>query len=351
MKALCFFFLCSVINPLLATSTPPPPPPPFDADLFRKEEQVVSGHLEFLYWTIEEGALDYALKMNSPAWGNALSDANYAQGHFQTAGYSFDPGMRLAFSFFRASRYWEVKWQYTRVTFRGSDEATAPTGTNEFLTATWPQIISSPLTKATSHLHFNYNVFDALLSRVFHPNPHLRIKMIGGPTAAWMSQQWIVHYLNGGGDNSRLNNQWSYAAGGLKLGTTVDWFWSTDFYVTATGFAGLFMGSYHNQSKQTASTAPAGAVGSYDPSIPLKNAKLENIRASFTAQMSLGPSWQKNFEHSRVEAFAGYEITIWTNLQELYRSTAGAPSASKQTWLSTSLLALHGISIRTSVDF
>lgn len=328
---------------------PPPPPPPFDADLFRKEEQVFSGHLEFLYWTVEEGALDYALKAQRPTWG---PDQNYAQGTFQTAGFSFDPGFRIALSFFRAPRYWEVKWQYTRMTVRGADETNSSPGSGEFLTGTWPQIgPAAPLGNlrtATSKLHFNYNVFDMLLARVFHPNPHLRLRMTGGPTIAWMSQEWVVRYLDRQNNCTRLNNKWNYAAGGLRLGTSIDWYWSSDFYATVIGSAGVLMGSYHNHSKQTATYQPGPA---YNTTIPIKDSKLENIRASFTAQLSLGPSWQKNYKQARVEAFAGYEVTIWTNLQELYRSTGGTPTSSKETWLSSSTLALHGISIRLSGDF
>ena len=233
---------------------------PFDADLFRKDEQVFSGHLEFLYWTIEEGALDYALKTNSASWG---PDQNYARGSFQTAGFNFNPGFRVALSFYRALRYWEVKWQYTRMTVRGTDEINAPTGSGELITGTWPQIApAAPLGKiqtATNQLHFNYNVFDMLLSRVFNPNPHLRLRMIGGATAAWMSQEWIIRYLDRQNDCNRLNNKWNYAAGGLRLGTAVDWFWTSDIYVTAIGSAGLLMGSYHNHSKQTTTYQPTAA--------------------------------------------------------------------------------------------
>ena len=335
-----------------AKAPPSPPPPPYDADLFLKDEQVFSGHVEFLYWTIEEGATEYAMKMSSPAWGSALTTQNYAQGNFEMAGYGFDPGLRVALSFYRAPRYWEIKWQYTRATIRGRDHAGAPDEANEFLTGTWPQIITAPLQGAKSYLHFNYNVLDMVVARVFNPNPHLRIRFIGGATSAWMSQQWVIRYFNAAQNNTRINNRWTYAAGGLKLGSTVDWFWEHDLYITATGAAGLFMGSYHNQSKQTADVAPAGAApGSYNPDLPLRNAKMSNIRPSFMAQMSLGPSYQKNFCNARLALFAGYEIALWTNWQEIYRSTAGAPNDAKEPWTNTSTLALHGVTVRVSGDF
>lgn len=349
MKRAFLLATCLLTSQILAQTPPSPPPPPaFDADLFRKDEQVFSGHVEFLYWTIEEGALDYALNMTGSAWGDSATDLNFAQGNFETAGYGFDPGFRIALSFYRAPRFWEIKWQYTRMTVRGKDDANAPEGTNEFLTGTWPQIIDAPIRTAQSKLHFNYNVFDMVVARMFNPNPHLRIRFIGGATSAWMSQQWIVRYFNAAQKNTRIDNRWTYAAGGLKLGTTADWYWGENVYMTATGSGALLMGSYHNQSKQTADQAPAG---NYNIGIPLRNAKMENIRPVFTMNMSFGPSWQKNFKSSRVELFAAYEITLWTNLQEFYRSTASAPNVAKETWMSTSMLALHGVTVRLTGDF
>jgi len=322
-----------------------------DEDLFRKDEQVFSGHVEFLYWTLEEGALDYALKMKAPAWGNNASDSNYAKGTFKTASYGFDPGFRVALSFYRAPRLWEITWQYTRNTLRGSDSSSAPEKSNQFLTGTWPQLIQGPLSEAKSHLHYNYNVFDFFVARMFFPNPHLRIRLIGGASAAWMSQQWIIHYINQDAEQSRINNKWSYAAGGLRFGTTLDWFWTQDIYITARGSLGLFLGSYHNHSKQTSQTAPTGGSGSYDTNLAAKDTTMENIRGASNCCMSLGPSWQKNFKQARIELFAGYELNLWTNLQELYRSSASSPQGAKETWMSTSTIALQGITIRASGDF
>ncbi|MBS0624905.1 MAG: hypothetical protein JSS32_02505 [Verrucomicrobia bacterium] len=322
-----------------------PEPPPFDADLFRRDEQVISSHVEFLYWTLEEGALDYALKMKTPAWSTVSN--SYAQGDFQTASYNFDPGFRLGLSFFRAPRNWEVKWQYTRMTLHGHDNSGPPNASNEYVTGTWPQIVPLPLTGADSNLHFNYNVAEMLIARVFNPNLHLRLRLSGGAIGTWMSQQWIVRYFDPT-NSSRINNKWNYAAGGLKVGTVIDWFWTSDFYITAYGYTGVLMGNYHNHSKQT--TTYAVNPGD-NTSVPIRNAKLSNIRPSFTMQAAFGPSWQKNFTNTRIEVFAGYEVSLWTNLQELYHSTAGGPSATKETWTTTSTLALQGLTCRVSADY
>ena len=36
----------------------------WDTDLFMKNKQGYASHMEFLYWTVVEGGLNYAIKMN-----------------------------------------------------------------------------------------------------------------------------------------------------------------------------------------------------------------------------------------------------------------------------------------------
>ncbi len=160
-----------------------------DLDLFRRNCQVSSSHLEFLYWSTVESDLIYAQKMNQPAWGPAN---NAVQGEYKTSSYNIDPGFRITQSFFRAPRYWEVWASYTRLTSRGENSASAPPSSTQFLTGAWPLPLMGPLNTAKSSLHLNYNVADFYIDRFFSPNPHLRVRMIAGLTAAWLDQNWTI---------------------------------------------------------------------------------------------------------------------------------------------------------------
>jgi hypothetical protein len=318
---------------------------PYDADLFRKDAQVYSGHAEVLAWAVSEGSLDYALKMRHASWGSL----NYAQGRMETGTYDVDPGFRVALSYFRAPHYWEIKWQYTRLTSCGDNSVNAPAAEGQYLTGTWPQILANPLTKATSHLHLNYNVFDWIVTRVFFPNPHLRMRVLGGAFAAWMDQDWKVRYYDDTNNSTTIRNRWHFVGGGLKAGSTVDWYWTGDLYMTGLASFGGLIGSYSNHSQQKTTYQPNP---SDNPNIPLRDLSLNDTRGVFTTQVILGPSWQKNFTNSRVEAFVGFESNLWFNLQEIYRST-GSDSAfdAKETWMNSGLLALYGLTARLTVDF
>lgn len=318
---------------------------PCHPDLFKQNDQICSFHGELLYWTVAEGALDYALKMSHSAWGPSPS---YAQGRFESANYDMDPGFRVSLLYFRALHYWEVKWQYTRMTCVGRDRLSKPDADQEFLTGTWPQITTAPLAGATSHIHLNYNVFDMGVDRVFFPNPHLRLRITGGAVVAWMDQDWKVRYFDSAPHTTTIRNRWRFTGAGLKTGSMVDWFWTNDIYMTGAANVGVLMGMYSNHSRQSTTYQP---TASDNTTIPVRDAFYRDTRPTFTAQMLLGPSWQKNYPNNRIEVFAGFEANLWFNLQEIYRSTSNNSFGAKETWINTSLMSLYGVTTRLTVDF
>jgi hypothetical protein len=345
--------------PLVAAvkKTEPPAycdPETMNCDLFRKEVPVYTGNAEFLVWSVAEGALDYALKMRHDSWGPSPS---YAQGSFERATFDWDPGVRLSLQYFRAPHFWEMRWQYTRITFRGENQSHKPTPEFRYLLPTWPQIFPGAMSEAKSHLHMNYNVFDWTVDRVFYPNEHLRLRVIAAMTVAWIDQDWKIRYQNAT-DSTTVRNRWSFTGAGLKSGSLVDWYIYGNFYLTAQGTFGLLMGSYDNSALQKTTYAPEPED---NPSVPVRDALYDDIRAVATAQMSLGPSWQKSYPSHRVEVFAGFEMNLWSNLQEVYRSTSsadftdlaspGTSSDARETWMNNGMVTLYGLTTRLTVDF
>jgi len=311
--------------------------PAYDSDLFKKDDPAFSVHASFLYWRVQEGSLDYAIKMQHPSDSGTV----YAQGEFYNATFSGDPGFRIATSYFRAPRYWEMWAQYTRFTTSGKNTVHLPEATDRHLNGTWPQVISGPLSEATSDISLNYNVADFFVDRYFIPNPHLRIRFLGGGAAAWINQNWAIHYSNAAGQEAYLRNHWKFVGGGLRLGTTVDWYCGYDLYLTSLTTCATFLGSYQNNAFQTAS----------NKTYPVRDSRYSDIRPTFTVQAMFGLSWQKNFTSSRVEVFGGYELNSWFNLQEVYRSEGGDSTTGKNININTSMLALQGLTTRLTVDF
>jgi len=312
-------------------------PKPYDADLYNKDQEVVSVHGEFLYWTVQEGAIDYAQKMNHQA-----PATSYGIGNVHSLSYEIDPGVRCTVSYFNAPKYWEVRAQYTHLISKGKDRAEKPDANNEYLMGTWPQILSNPLVHAHSAIEFNYNLFDLTTDRMFIPNPHLRLRMSAGIGTAWIKQNWKIQYFDSIEQNTTIRNRWHYVGGGIRFGLSGDWYWGNNVYLTGLTTMAVYMGSYHNQSKQTASIS----------SRPYCNTNFHDTRPAYSVQFLIGPSWQKNLSCHRMEIFVGYELSTWFNLQEIRRSTSSSSSViATETMLSTGVIALHGLTTRFTFDY
>lgn len=317
---------------------------PFDADLYKRCTEGCSASVQFLYWQAIGGGLDYALKMKEPAGFSETS----ALGKYQSARFNVDPGVRLGFLYFRALHNWEVRWEYTRMTSKGSSFAHKPRASNEYLTPTWTLLPSNPIAKANSHTHMNYNVFDMNVDRHFTPNWHWRLRYVAGFTAAWMDQEWKVRYYDTSRFATTVCNRWHFIGAGMKTGVMSDWFLTNDWYLTGQVMFGALIGQYKNRAKQTQALP-------IDPgdntALPFRDTIFSDVRPASTLQFIIGPSWQKNYAKSRVEIFAGYEMNLWFNLQNTYHSTHGSPVAFKETWINSSLFGFYGLTTRVTVDF
>ncbi|MCP5506353.1 MAG: hypothetical protein H7A38_05675 [Chlamydiales bacterium] len=322
--------------------------PQENPDLFNKDDSsfMISG--EFLYWTVSEGALDYAIRMRGPSWGPSES---YAQGDMERAEFDWEPGYRLAIGYYRAPNFWEADFQWTHIHVNGHTHHTRPPAEEgRYMTATWPQVFTTPLEKATSSIHLHYQVADLIANRVFHPfdNPHLRLRLVGGVTGVWIHQGWKLRYRDALNAETSVNNKWKYWGFGFRAGIAFDWFWGKDFYVSGRATSSLVSGHYHNHAKQE--TNAIHQTGD-DTSVPIRDLRYKDYRVAFSAQFLLGPSYQKSFHNWRMEFFLGYEMTIWQNLQEVYRSTASTASEPKETWINSGLVTLQGLTSRATFNF
>jgi hypothetical protein len=234
------------------------------------------------------------------------------------------------------------------MTSHGHTNTGKPTPDTEYLNGTWPQILTNPLAGAETSIHLNYNVVDVLVDRFFQTNPHLRLRLLGGLTGAWINQNWTIQYSDSSLNQTRISSRWNYGGAGFRTGVMADWFWTDDLYLTARATFGVLMGPYKNRTKQTSNFAPTGAQNT---AIPLRNVTYSDERAVGTAQLLMGPSYQKNFEPLRFEAFVGYEINAWANLQEVYRSSSSSPQGAKETWVNDGLLSFQGLTARITMDF
>lgn len=315
-----------------------------DSDLFRKCEKVFFFNGEFLYWKVLENPTDYALKTTQSARNS--SNALLANGDFQKATFDWDPGYRICFGYFNAPKYWEVQGQYTWLYSSGNNHVNRPS-LDRFIIGTFPQYLTDPIERADSHIQLHYHVGDLLVDRMFIPNPHLRLRLLGGLSGAFFTQRWRVRYLDIVYTTTMTQN-WTFDGGGFRMGTSFDWFWGKDFYISALVSFATIIGKYKNETTVISSE---NISGSDDVNLPFGNSRYQDYRVCLHTQMSVGPSYQRSFPKYRFEIFAGYELNAWTNIFEVFRSTQDSSFQTKQSFINRGILALTGLSLRTTLDF
>lgn len=325
--------------------------PAYDADLFNKDKSVYFVNAEFLYWIVNEGAADYAVKMKKPAWSK--TEDTFAVGNYRSAHFDWSPGFRINFGYFRAPHYWDIFLQYTYLPSSGRRTSHAPSSPDKFLNGTWAQpdlntgIPLAPLQKASCHVDLKYNVFDFLFTRRFQANEHLRFNVFGGITSALIFQKMKVSYHDINGLQSHIENRWRFEGVGFRAGVKVDWYMGSDVYMVGMLSTAALTGWYKNTAYQDTTLSLPDSNNSH----PIRNSCFHDNRLTYMAQFMVGPSWQKRFEHVRTEIVLGYELNIWANLHQIYRSGFAAPTAAKETFINNSNVSLQGLTLRMNLDF
>lgn len=286
---------------------------------------------EFLYWTTVAPALDFALSSSNP-----FPDSGFlGTGDYKTADYSFCPGFRIGLAYYRCPRFWEVYGEYTWLKDEGKDS------TSNFVRPTRFLSYNSPTTSAKSKIELDYQVGDLWASRVFDPNPHLRVRLIGGFTIANLEQDWKIQYTSIDGFTDEIKEDWCFFGGGIRAGIRADWFWGCQFYLTGkTTFAGMIGSWEHKEFQRELST---GAV--------FANAKYDDHRLAGHAQFLIGPSWQVPCDCWSFELLAAYEFNLWLNVHERIRTFATNPVSPTETLYANGLLGLHGLTLRLNIGF
>lgn len=294
---------------------------------------------EFLYWATETGLLDYAIHKNK----TTTSPDTFGIGKYKTAGYGFDPGVRVSAAWYRCPRYWELKGEYTYFRNCDSDSVSNNSGGANYVNPTTAVILTEgPFRRSQGKSELTFHQADLNVARVFDPNPHLRMRVLGGLTLASFDNELSQVHENFLDERIDIDDEWTFFGGGIRMGVTADWYWGCEFYLTAkTSFAAL-IGTYENTGKQT------------ETGILVRHAEYDDHRFAMHSQFLLGPSWQRPCDCWSIEIFAGYEFNIWMNLQERYRqNVAYTPlvDEAKETYVSSSLFGMHGLSLRLTIGF
>ncbi len=369
------------VGDLLATAALPDPEmepaPKLPVFCYRPDIKKAAGYIgiEFLWWKAYEGALDYAIKgQTGPNPGN--DQVIWSIGKLKSAHLAWDPGYRVFLGYRFHPDFWEVETVYTYYHSSNGDKVRHPkccppdtvtidsvtTNPEKATIGTFLQYTNTPITLAKSSISLNYNMGDLLLARRVPVTDTLIIRGIFGASGLWLDQHWKYLYLPGDlivdgvneGPGAIVSGKenWKFSAGGMRLGIDLDWFIGKGFSLLTEGSAALFFGSYSKLSfSKTNNHVPQNQV-SLSPQV-LENLKIHDDRFSVHTRLSFMPAWGMRFDRFSFLLYAGYELNIFTNVQETYRSLSASTRSidARTTGFTYGLLGMQGLTAGLKFDF
>lgn len=190
------FVCCSWMSALVAYQnadaavgqiTPPAGPRVIDwSDFF------VTG--DFIWWYAHQDGISYAQN------GRNLSDSGDVHGHRKDVSHGFEPGFKIGTGLNFRYDGWDFYASYTWLYPKKHGDSTEVHPESGGLQSRWsvaqPDTLTAllPLTSAHADWTLYFNVLDAVMGRNFHLSPTLSMRPFMGFKAAWISQDYNVHY-------------------------------------------------------------------------------------------------------------------------------------------------------------
>ena len=330
--------------------------------------------VEFLWWTVREGALDYIVKGQVSSINLAGTvDGNQsigAVGDLKSPKYDWEPGLRARVGYRFPRDFWELEALYTYFHSSTSETLGPPTGFDilipnganppvpqRALAATFFSVTTTPMNQATASMHFNYNVADLILARRFLETKYIISKQFISFTGAWIWQDWRFAYFGGPstqtpgeiGSTTNGEENWKFSGGGLRTGVNTDWFLGKGLSIESKGSISGYLGHYHHHSSLFwGNQAEAPSAPQYG-----KNVLFNDTRLVFNAQFALLPKWGMMFNSWGFELYAGYELNLWFNLHEVYKTIGASPVSflGREMALNRGLVGLHGLTAGAKFTF
>ncbi|MBS0619969.1 MAG: hypothetical protein JSS61_00725 [Verrucomicrobia bacterium] len=314
---------------------------------------------EFLYWRMQEGSLDFAVRGQQAA---ATGQATYDIGDFEIPDFKWKAGYRAYFGFRTSPKLWDLDAIYTYYYGKGNKTVHTPhpsqllanptpsgTSVSSLLIGTFPQATGTAVFTAKADMNLHYNVGDLLLGRRFGIAKDILLKLQMGATGAWIEEKFHYKYIGTPAVTAatvRGKQNFDFRGGGMRIGINLDWFIGSGFSLIGNATTACLVGHYHQHA--TNRTSNAGAT----PPQTLQDSRYRDTRLATHTQLSLLPAWGITGRHVAFLIYGGYEFNYWTNLVEIYRSDSSVNSyTGRATLRSSGNLGIQGITAGASLKF
>lgn len=300
--------------------------------------------IEYLYWTVLENQLDFAVNGGPIVLTQAFQGA---VGTMESAKYNWRSGVRGYLDYILPCEALRIRGDFTYFYTNGSSSVTpAP---NEILAGTFDQLLDDPLTEATSNIHFNYYIADLTCAYRICLTPNLLAGLQMGGIGGVINQRWRVNYFSTPiltGRENLYEIDWQFSGGGLTAGGFFDWDTRCGLGLHGEVSGGILFGLYKNRIQGTSFLPDGSGL------LTITNFHNLDHRLVETLHLAIGPNWNWHCCCTNVSVFALYEMNAWFNLHEVYRTTPEPVAiAGKRSQTAHGFVGLHGLTLGIEVAF
>ncbi|HEY2810086.1 MAG TPA: Lpg1974 family pore-forming outer membrane protein [Rhabdochlamydiaceae bacterium] len=324
--------------------------------------------LEFLWWKLDENALEYAIQKKSdqrlyntppPPGADALV------GHWHRAKLEWSPGFRVKAGLrFDKPSLWELDAVYTyyytdgdNSVFRNSDQDRF---NSENIAFFYGINVGGVYIRGSSKAQFWYHVGDIELASQFHLTPHAHLRLVIGPTLVFIKQKYRITSF---GNVFRADPQqptqkivadfnWNFSGGGIKIGGDSRWDIGKGFDLLFGAAVSSVYGVFENEMKENIFYTGAPFLGvPFIPAGKSGDTHFSRGKVAFATRLEGGTSWSHAFCAWNLEMFVKYELNTWFNITDQYRESNGNPNSPVILSVQIPSLNLQGITVGVNVNF
>ncbi len=323
------------------------------------------GGADFLYWTVYQANLDYAVDGRDDEQGSpsVISDRGFGPGKMHFMDYDWETGYRIIAGYRLGCDGWDARAIYTYFHSRahGSTRANDTSGSRQLLEATLLQagvnLEAVNAEKASASNSLDYDVLDVHISRPFCISETLIARPYFGIRALWMNQTLRAKYIGGelsgespgliGEDVPRkvkFNSVWEGVGLHAVMESNVHLCGCFSLYGNVSG--SILAGRNSSRNKQT-------GFDSEDEESD-KKILLDIKEREYTAlpgyHIGGGLNWETEWCDSCFVINVGYEMTQWLHTPQIRRYNAEEGSVGSTSANSGNIL-LHGLTASVDLYF
>jgi hypothetical protein len=323
------------------------------------------GFAEFLWWQVNETALDYATHKNFATNPQETATA-LALGHVHTVSIDWNPGFRIGLGYRFDKDLWELGGVYTYYYTKGDDSVSCGEckSGNPALPSFIDMNVASNLgavIAGKANFHFWYHIGDIEFAKPINLGKYTSCRFVVGPSMGFIQQHFHTTSIDNTNtfspcpaQQTKTRMDWNFKGAGIKVGIDSHWNVFDRFNFLFGAHLTALYGFYVNKWHAFRLLDPVGTTCTPDTELvknKFSNWTLKDRRNVFGTKIFGGISYNHPFKSFNVELYINYELNTWFNLTDQYRMEGMPLTADNIRSMTTTQLNISGVDFGAKVNF